>query len=95
MAGSPGTFNTLVPKGKYFGELTPIGPSSIVNLQPGVEFELGAGVTLGLIGTAYWRASRDDGLYDIPGQLIRQAAGSRARSRPATTGSTWAPARSR
>lgn len=77
--GPLGTFNALFPRGKYFGELTPIGPSNIVNLQPGIEFELGAGVTLGLVGTAYWRASRDDGLYDMPGQLIRQAAGSRAR----------------
>jgi hypothetical protein len=77
--GYLGTFNAMFPKGKYFGELSPIGPSNIVNLQPGVEFDLGAGVTLGLVGTAYWRARREDGLYDLPGQLIREAAASRAR----------------
>ncbi len=77
--GSLGTFNAMFPKGKYFGELSPIGPSNIVNLQPGIELDLGKGVTLGLVGTAYWRASHNDGLYDLPGQLIRQAGGSRAR----------------
>jgi hypothetical protein len=73
------TFNAMFPKGKYFGELSPIGPSNIINVQPGVEFDLGRGVTLGLVGTAYWRASRHDGLYDVPGQLIRDGDTTRAR----------------
>jgi hypothetical protein len=30
-----GTFNALFPKGKYFGELSPVGPTNIVSLNPG------------------------------------------------------------
>ncbi|WGF90278.1 alginate export family protein [Marinivivus vitaminiproducens] len=77
--GKLGTFNAMFPKGKYFGELSPIGPANIMNLQPGIEFDLGNSATLGLAGTAYWRASRDDGLYDVPGQLIRDGDDTRAR----------------
>ena len=40
------TFNALFPKGKYFGELSPIGPRTIVNVHPSVDFELGKGVTV-------------------------------------------------
>lgn len=77
--GTLGTFNAMFPKGKYFGELSPIGPSNIMNLQPGVEFDLGRGFTLGLVGMAYWRVSRGDGLYDVPGQLIRDGGDTKAR----------------
>lgn len=74
-----GTFNALFPKGKYFGELSPIGPRNIVNIHPGVDFDLGSGVTVELTAAAFWRESRGDGIYDVPGQLIRAASGSTAR----------------
>lgn len=74
-----GTFNALFPKGKYFGELSPIGPRNIVNLHPSVDFDLGKGITVELVAARFWRESRGDGIYDLPGQLIRPAGGSRAR----------------
>lgn len=74
-----GTFNALFPKGKYFGELSPIGPRNIVNLHPSVDFDLGKGVTIELVAARFWRESRGDGIYDIPGALIRPAGGSDAR----------------
>ncbi|PXA97665.1 hypothetical protein DMC47_12450 [Nostoc sp. 3335mG] len=74
-----GTFNAMFPKGKYFGELSPIGPRNIVNLHPSLDFDLGGGVTAEIVGIAYWLASRGDGIYDVPGQLIRSAGTSRAR----------------
>lgn len=77
--GKLGTFNALFPKGKYFGELSPIGPRNIVNLHPSVDFDLGKGVTLELVAVRFWRESRGDGIYDIPGGLLRPAGGSRAR----------------
>ncbi|MEN3746205.1 alginate export family protein [Sphingomonas sp. HF-S3] len=77
--GVLGTFNAMFPKGKYFGELSPIGPRNIVNLHPSMDFDLGGGVTAEIAGIAYWRASRGDGIYDVPGQLIRGPGGSRAR----------------
>ena len=77
--GKLGTFNALFPKGKYFGELSPIGPRNIVNLHPSVDFDLGSDVTVELVAARFWRESRGDGIYDIPGQLIRAAGDSRAR----------------
>jgi hypothetical protein len=65
-----GTFNALFPKGKYFGELSPIGPYNLVNVQPVLGFDLGQGVGLSLAAGAYWRQSRGDGVYDIPGHLL-------------------------
>ncbi|SFG49489.1 Alginate export [Novosphingobium sp. CF614] len=73
------TFNALFPKGKYFGELSPIGPYNIINGHVGTSFDLGGGVSAGLATMAYWRESRGDGIYDIPGHLLRSGRGSSAR----------------
>jgi alginate export protein len=73
------TFNALFPKGKYFGELSPVGPYNIVNLNPAVSLDLGRNVSLGLAAMAYWRYARSDGIYDIPGNLVRAPGASRAR----------------
>jgi hypothetical protein len=74
-----GTFNALFPKGKYFGELSPVGPTNIVSLNPRVSGDLGGGVSASLATMAYWRYSTRDGVYDIPGALIRAPGGSDAR----------------
>lgn len=71
--GRLGTFNALFPKGKYFGELTPVGPRNILNLHPSIDVDLGRGLTVEMAAIAYWRFSRGDGIYDVPGQLIRAA----------------------
>jgi len=69
----------MFPKGKYFGELSPIGPYNIANIHPSIDLELGHGVTLDIAGIAYWRASRHDGIYDVPGQIIREGDAGKAR----------------
>ncbi|MET0339202.1 MAG: alginate export family protein [Caulobacter sp.] len=86
-----GTFNALFPRGKYFGELSPIGPYNIANISPTLSLDLGGGVGLDLTAAAYWRASLGDGLYDVPGQLIREGADSRARfvGAQAEAAATW------
>lgn len=77
--GTLGTFNALFPKGKYFGELSPIGPYNIVNLNPGVTLDLGGNVSAGLMGQFYWRYASADGIYDVPGNLVRSAGTARSR----------------
>lgn len=77
--GKLGTFNALFPKGKYFGELSPVGPTNIVSVNPRVSGTLGGGVSISLAAMAYWRYSTADGVYDIPGNLIRDAGSSSAR----------------
>lgn len=77
--GKIGTFNALFPKGKYFGELSPVGPTNIVSVNPRVSGTLGGGVSFSLAAMAYWRYSTADGVYDIPGNLIRAPGTSKAR----------------
>lgn len=77
--GRLGTFNPLFPKAKYFGDLSPIGPRNIVNVHPSIDFSPGSGVRVELAASRFWRESRGDGAYDVPGQLIRPAGASRAR----------------
>lgn len=73
------TFDPLYPKGKYFGELSPLGPYNIVNLHPSATVTLGRGLDLSVAAVRYWRESRGDGLYGVPGNLIRSGRGSRSR----------------
>ncbi|WP_425516887.1 alginate export family protein [Novosphingobium profundi] len=77
--GQLGTFNALFPKGKYFGELSPVGPYNIVNLQPVLGLSLSPKLSASLGAAAYWRYSTADGIYDIPGNLVRAAGTSHAR----------------
>lgn len=77
--GKIGTFNALFPKGKYFGELSPVGPTNIINLDPRISGALGGGVSASIGVNAYWRYSTTDGVYDIPGNLIRSGSDSKAR----------------
>jgi hypothetical protein len=74
-----GTFNALFPKGKYFGELSPVGPYNIVSLNPRVVASFSGNVSGSLAGMAYWRFSKADGIYDIPGNLVRPAGSATAR----------------
>lgn len=74
-----GTFNALFPKGKYFGELSPVGPSNIISVNPRVAMTMAPGVSVSVSGMAYWRYARADGVYDVPGNLLRAPGASRAR----------------
>jgi hypothetical protein len=74
-----GTFNALFPKGKYFGELSPVGPSNIISLNPRIAASLTKTVSASIAGMAYWRYSRSDGVYDVPGNVVRAAGTARAR----------------
>lgn len=73
------SFNAMFPKGKYFGELSPVGPRNIINGHIGATFDAGHGIGFGIAGMAYWRQSLGDGVYEIPGRLLRAGSGSRAR----------------
>ena len=84
-----GTFNPLYPKGNYFGVLATTGPGPInfIDVHPHVETFVPHNVSLSFDWIFQWRQSLDDGVYAVPGFLIRAAEGSRARfvgSRPGT-----------
>ncbi|MGE5839944.1 MAG: alginate export family protein [Deltaproteobacteria bacterium] len=72
------TFNPLFPKGKYFGELTPLGPENLINMQMDLSLSLTDKWTLLFTVVPYWRDSADDAIYDLGGNIVRPAGGSTA-----------------
>ena len=76
-----GTFNALFPKGNYFGVLATTGPGPInfIDVHPRVEGTFPHNVSASFDWLFYWRESLEDGVYAVPGFLIRPADGSRAR----------------
>jgi hypothetical protein len=88
-SSSLGTFNPIFPKGNYFGVLATTGPGPInfMDIHPHVETVLPHNVTASFDWIVQWRQSLDDGVYSVPGTLIRASDGSRARyvgNRPGT-----------
>lgn len=77
--GTLGTFNALYPNASYFSENAVLGPANFVNLHPYLRLHPAPGVRLSADINAYWRASRADGVYGPPGNLIRRPDGARAR----------------
>ena len=73
------TFNPLFPKGAYFGENQLIGPVNHMDLHPSVDLHPVEGVTVTPSWDFFWRESLQDGLYGVPGNLLRPAGGSRSR----------------
>jgi hypothetical protein len=77
-----GTFSPHYPKGKYFGVLatTSPGPINFVDVHPHVEASAPHNLLLSLDWIFQWRQSLDDGVYAVPGFLIRAADGRQVHS---------------
>ena len=76
-----GTFNPLFPKGNYFGVLATTGPGPInfIDVHPHVETALPHDVSLSVDWIVQWRESLADGVYAVPGFLIRAGNDGQAR----------------
>ena len=74
-----GTLNPLFPRGKYFGALTPVGPRNLIHVRPSTAVHPHKDVAISLTGVAYWRQSTGDGIYALPGLLVRSGKESDAR----------------
>ncbi|KJV35845.1 hypothetical protein VI08_06795 [Luteibacter yeojuensis] len=74
-----GTFNPMFPRGKYFAAQSPVGPRNLIHAQPSITVHPAEAVAVSMTGVAYWRASTRDGLYNIPGALVRSGQASDAR----------------
>ncbi len=72
-------FNSLFPNGSFFGQIQQIGPDNIRALQPNLTLKFTKKVTAILSNYFFWRDSTGDGLYNIPGILIRTGQLSHAR----------------
>jgi hypothetical protein len=74
-----GTFNPLFPNGKYLGALTPVGPRNLIHLRPSAALHPSDDTQISLTAAAFWRQSTGDGVYSVPGRVLRSGTGSRAR----------------
>jgi hypothetical protein len=72
------TFNALFPKGAYFSEAELIGPYNVSVVRPSVRFELRKNLSLTSDGEFLWRESTRDGIYRVPGVLVRSGFNSHA-----------------
>ncbi len=73
------TLNPLFPRGTYFDELGLLGPRNFFNVHPGLTLQPLSNVTLGVDVDFFWRLSREDGVYEPSGRLLRDGTGSEAR----------------
>jgi hypothetical protein len=76
--GTLGTFNALFPKGAYFSEADLLGPYNLMDLHPSVQLNLTERISLVPDADFFWRQSTRDGIYCIPGNLIRSGRTSRS-----------------
>ncbi len=74
-----GTFNPLFPKGAYFGLIASAGPSNHMDLHPQVTVNPRDGLVMTASWLFFWRRQVDDGIYGIPGNLVRSGQGTRSR----------------
>ena len=74
-----GTFNPLFPKGDYFGLVSSLAPSNHIDLHPQVAINARPDLVFRTMWLFFWRQQRDDGIYGIPGNLIRSGAGTHER----------------
>jgi hypothetical protein len=78
-SGTFGTFNALFPKGSYFGEAQLVGPYNVQVVRPSIRFVLPRQkLTIWPNMEFLWRQSRQDGVYAIPGILVRPGGKSTA-----------------
>src|SRR2546423_4123840 len=74
------TFNPLFTKGKYCGELAPVGPANLIRVNPYAQLQLTDNLQLTGNLAFYWRESTHDGIYGLGNmQLLRAGEGSRSR----------------
>lgn len=76
-----GTFNPIFPLGNYFGVLATTGPGPVnfMDLHPSLNLHLSPTVTFTPDWVFQWRESLQDGVYTVPGTLLRAAGNSQAR----------------
>lgn len=76
-----GTFSPIYPIGNYFGVLADTGPGPVnfIDVHPRVQAQASSAVSVSADLVYQWRESLLDGVYAVPGFLIRGADGSDAR----------------
>ncbi len=66
-----GTFSPMFPRGTYFGLLSANGPANNIGPHVALALSLPYSITLTNEAWAFWRENVDDGVYGVPGSLLR------------------------
>jgi Alginate export len=69
------TFSPLFPRGAYFGLIGANGPSNNVSPHLSISLTLPKDISFSVETWAFWRESTNDGLYNVPGFLLRPGFG--------------------
>jgi hypothetical protein len=73
------TFAPPAPRGSYFGQIGANGPQNSVGFSPTLGLHPRENVSAAAGCYFFWRQSVRDGLYGVPGNLLRSGRGSDAR----------------
>lgn len=73
------TFNPHYPQGAIFGQLAQIGPTNIIDIDPEILINLPYNLTIDFTVEMFWRYSLNDGVYNVPYNLLVPSGDSRAR----------------
>lgn len=73
------TFYAMYPKGAFFGQIAQNGPSNFITIRPSANFAFTDRFSATLDYYLFWRESEDDGVYGIPGNLLRSGLNNRER----------------
>lgn len=73
------TFHPVFPRGAYFGQIGANGALNVRGFRPLLTLQVLKDVSVGAGSYFFWRDSRRDGLYAVPGVLLRRSGASRAR----------------
>jgi hypothetical protein len=70
-SSSFGTFSPMFPRGTYFGLVSANGPANNIGPHAAIALSFPGSVTLTNEFWAFWRESLEDGVYNVPGFLVR------------------------
>lgn len=74
-----GTFHPLFPKGAYFGLIAPTGPLNHIGVHPSIAVTPARDWSVSASWLFLWRTQRADGIYAVPGELLRSGEDTRSR----------------
>jgi len=74
--GHQGTFDALFFKSGYFNDASLIRPENIIDVHPNVSLKLTSKFTVDGGADVFWRYSRDDAVYAVPGFIALSAKSS-------------------
>jgi hypothetical protein len=78
-SASFGTFSPMFPRGTYFGLVSANGPANNIGPHAALALSLPGSVTLTNEFWAFWRESLEDGVYNVPGLLVRPGTARQGR----------------